>query len=82
MAKAAGDDVLGMDADVIQVDDVDLDDDEVQDNDPDTELMDLINSLKTGSMIEKKHSMQKLRSIAGGEESFARTVRDHKYCMM
>ena len=79
VAKAAGDDVLGMDADVIQVDDVDLDDDEVQDNDPDTELMDLIRSLKTGSMIEKKHSMQKLRSIAGGEESFARTVRDHKY---
>ena len=78
MAKAAGDE-LGMDADVIQVDDVDLDDDEVQGNDPDTELMDLINSLKTGSMIEKKQSMQKLRSIAGGEESFARTVRDHKY---
>ena len=46
--KAAGDDVLGTDADVIQVDDVDLDDDEVEDNDPDTELMDLIRSLKTG----------------------------------
>ena len=40
--------------------------------------MDLIRSLKTGSMMKKKQSMQKLRSIAGGEV-FARTVRDHKY---
>ena len=78
------DDILGDDEDFTEVEDIDYEDDgdnniNPNNDDDDDEIMNLINSLRTGSMMQKKQSIQKLQTLAGGEEQFTRTVRDHRY---